>query len=175
MKNQSKIVFSVALISLFSIGCKKDSTQPNAAPSKFTVSSTTFKDGVADHKLLWGLKSPQVSWKNVPKGTKKLLITVKDNASDLKQQHIYWTSVVKPSTEIKEERISHGLERSVGDFDISKNKAATECILEIIALKSSTSVSKESDNVLGIATATYKIVKIGTPVKQAPAAFDPVF
>lgn len=181
MKDQLKIVFSAALISLFSIGCKKDSKQPSPEPSKFTVSSTTFKDGVVDHKLLWGLKSPQVSWKNVPNGTKKLLIIVKNNASDLKQQHIYWISVVKPDTEIKEERVSHDLERSVGDFNIPTNNVATECILEIVALKSSSSVSKESDNVLGIATATYKIVKPKienkiTPVTQDPgAAFDPVF
>lgn len=183
MKNQLKIVFSVALISLFSIGCKKDSTQPNAVPAKFTVSSSTFKDGV-DHIRHLALKKPQVSWENAPAGTKIFLITVKDNASDSKEQHTYWTSgVITLGTKIKEQRISRNLkEASVDDFNIPReDNGANECILEIIALKSLPYVSKESDNVSGIATATYKIVKPKienkiTPVTQDPgAAFDPVF
>lgn len=37
MKNQLKIVFSAALISLFSIGCKKDGKQPIPSPRNYTV------------------------------------------------------------------------------------------------------------------------------------------
>lgn len=164
MKNPLKIVFGIALIGLFSIGCKKDSTtpvtrQPVAAQkvgqAKFTVSSTTFKDGV-NYSQHWGLKSPQISCKDVPAGTKILVITMKDNAVG-SAQHTYWTSFAAPGVDLKEK---HSLkEWSAGDFRLpGKDNGATECILEVVAMKALGSVDSKSD-ILGVTTATYKIVK----------------
>lgn len=91
MKNNlKKAALGVALISLFGIGCKKDSANP--APQQktqaFTITSSTFKNGIVDHGLIKdsGLCLPSLAWQNQPNGTKGYWIIMDDD-----QKHVYWT------------------------------------------------------------------------------------
>lgn len=152
MKNQLKITLGIVLISLCTIGCRKDSITPStrqkASFAKFKVSSNTFKDGI-DSARLRGLKLPHVSWENAPAGTAMFLIKVIDN-----KKHIYWTSSVIPGVDLKEQRINGEWEEgSSSDFKLPiLDNGATRCTLEIVAMG-------KSDRILGTATAIYKIVR----------------
>lgn len=116
-------------MSVFSIGCKKDSNKPSAeqAVAKFTVTSTTFKDGVVDHAALKDIVSPQLSWDNVPKGTKQLVVIMDGG------KHVYWNDYIKnESTSLKENELGRD-----GGFkvpDPNKDMGGTTATLELLAL-----------------------------------------
>lgn len=103
MKNQLKLAFSIALMSVFSVGCEKYATQPvvEQVATKFTVTSETFKGGV-DFDLLKKNKinSPHVTWENAPANAKGFWIII-----DNDHNHVYWKMNISNSfTSLTEDR-----------------------------------------------------------------------
>lgn len=128
MKNQLKIAFGIALMSVFSVGCKKDSNKPSAEQATFTITSDTFKDGVVDHSLLRKNKinDPHLAWKNPPVGAKGYWIIMEDD-----KDHVYWNGNFKEkATSWEQNGIDHF---SYSSFKLPDHNG-TFATIEIFAL-----------------------------------------
>lgn len=180
MKNCLKMVLSVVLFGLLGFECEKDSTEPKPSTAgKFTVSSTTFKDGKVHHSQLIDLKSPQLSWANAPKGTKEFLFIMDDH-----NKHTYWIGTLHHFSHEKAapDKDENGYRRSL----LEAANDATQCTIEIFALNATANELKEENvfddlegqkiditrevfrnhinkkrpgTILGTASATYQLVK----------------
>lgn len=127
MKNNVTPILYLVVIILVTIGCSKNPTGPQG--TGFTVTSASFVGGVVDHKRLKNLKSPQISFKNIPPDAKMIIITIKDD-----QHHVYWRRYAS-TTEVLSEQWKRSSTYSPDDFNIPKqNKGATLCIIEAVAL-----------------------------------------
>ena len=137
MKNQLKIAFGIALMSVFSIGCKKDSNKPvvaqkaNQDVSGFAVSSDTFKDGIVDHDLLRKNKTtgPHLAWKNTPAGTKGFWIIMDDD-----KNHVYWKGDIRFDTPTKYISLMENTNSSPGVTIILPEKNEGFAVIETFAL-----------------------------------------
>lgn len=81
MTDYLKLTLTAVLISVLSMGCKEDSAKPEKQTevAAFTVSSSTFKDGVLDYESTHEkVTVPHIEWKNAPAGTKGFILMIED-------------------------------------------------------------------------------------------------
>lgn len=156
-KQSKKAVWGITLISLFGIGCKKDTASPTSGKSggkkgvvkpltgpdqvekKFTITSDTFKDMVVDHDLLRENKInlPHLSWENIPMGTKGFYIIM-----DNDKGHVYFNKEAAGRTRSLKAEI---LKKIINPMSPQKNDALTATI-EIFALNCTPDQFRKSTN-----------------------------
>ncbi len=139
MKNNFKFLLYVSFIYLVGTGCKEnDITPQEASLNKFTVESSTLNHDPYGIGFVGSLSSPQLSFKDIPKGTKQFITVLEDNANFL-----YWSAAIS-STVTDLEIVHSGTAPQYHHLDVMTTirhyrtprmiNGATTCTLSIFAL-----------------------------------------